>query len=220
MTIAEYVTQNYNHALLIYMQSGKVKGPLINTLQRGPSVYNIEKLADKLHSIGFEVPQAVVYSDPPQVEVPNEVNEPVETKPDIEPTPKMELNDEVTEGLMLRIKSLFKEQSFLHANKLDNDILPADEIKDACLRILQIDKEIQHLYAELKIYRETGQLPNQPSSIVDEKPLSQIDLHIRIQTLKKNISRDKNLPKRAKHVPKWEAELKQREIEYNAIINQ
>lgn len=225
MSLTEYVTKNYTEALLAFMQSGKMKGPLINTLQRGPSEYNISKLVDKLGGIGFIVPVPVVYSTSPILTALPAIEQAIAIKETHSAIFEPKEADIGTDAVVLssfkqQIKDLFKEQSFLNANKLDDHTIPEEEMKGYCLRILQIDIDIQRVYAEMAHYRKTGEVPGIPSPPAVEKPLSILELHIRISTLKKNIARDKKNPKRQEHLIKWETELKQRQLEYDAIRDQ
>lgn len=219
MKIEEYVTNNYHEALNAYMALGKTRGILINTLQRGPNQYNIGKLSYLLEQKGFVVPQEQL---------------PVMTKEEFQ---KAQLHDQfmrachsyeelagipeqsVLQELNDKKIALLKEASFLHANKLDDDSIPADEMKEYSLRILAIYKhELPALTAKTDYYKANGRMPEETKVQTAIDPTSEIDLYKRIQTLRKNISRDKNNPKRTQHVPKWEAELTTLTKQYDAIV--
>jgi hypothetical protein len=220
MTTEEYVTAHYNEALSEYMKIGKSRGILITTLQRGANQYNIGKLAYLLNQKGFTVPrpsdEVMTIEQFREAELHDQFMRTSHSYEELVGIP----DESIMKGLNDKKIGLLKEASFIHANKLDDDSIPADEMREYSLRILAIYKtELPAITAKIEYYQANGKLPEEKQVKTEIDPTSEIDLYKRIQTLRKNISRDKANPKRAQHVPKWEAELSTLTKQYDAIVN-
>ncbi len=222
MTIEEFVKKDY--ALAVAELAKIKKGPLVKSLQRGPSPYNTEKLVYELSKLNFnphdvhlqvtEIPAgSIVISENELLALKQMAHQSVS---ELEITvPKTEvveedaaIQDDVLKSFHQQRAAAWKEASFLQ-HELGNVELSTEDAYNKCCRVLTLTNVvIPELDAKEKYYKENGQLPveKKPSLSGDEYPtLTGIELYKRIETLKKNISRDKkNNPDK---LPKWESEL-------------
>lgn len=223
MTIEELVHSNYAQAVA---ELAKIKkSPLLKQLQKGPTSYNTEKLIYELTKLGFNadevtlelasIPEgSVVISEAELAALKEQVNQAVivQTESVNEETV---IEDEILKQLHQQRVAAWKEASFTHT-QLANQDLSNEEALVKCQRILELTNDvIPGIDAREKYYKEHGQLPaeKQADEGTNEYPaLSGVQLYKRLDTLRKNISRDKK--QRPEYVPKWEAELAVREKQW------
>ena len=207
MTNQEFVFHNYFSALEELTRINP-NLPVLPTLRLGPNKsYNPPKLAYLLDKEGYVYktpnPSAPVQTISAPLELEVIHNEKIENE---------ELSQELKE-IQNKRKDLFKTGSFLHANKLEDEKLTAQELRQTCFDILNIyDNLIPALDAEEKFIKENGgkkpekiELEPVVSKVIDST--DKLEVYKRIQTLKKNIGRDKvKYPDRA---AKYQNELDQ-----------
>lgn len=223
MTLKDYVVNDYEAALSQLMRLHMNKGALIKTLQRGPTKYNVDKLIHELQKRSFVPPEEKITTgglDGKKVFM--VVKENIEAiRTETEKRIEVVLSDDpVLKQLQSELVGLFKKASFIHATKLDDDSLSHEEIESACLEILDIYKnQIPAIDTKVAYYKEHGMLPEEkkvdPPVVVEDDALK---LYKRIETLKKNISRDKK--SRPEKVAEWENELKEKKAILDALQKQ
>jgi hypothetical protein len=232
MTIEEFVKNDY--ALAVAELAKIKKTPLLKTLQRGASNYNTDKLIYELTKAGFNPDEvetstqtipagSVIISEAELAALKEKVNQSINSTTPSEEAPKVgiigrllgktdtEPTDEVLKGLHQQRVAAWKEASFTHTQLADTNLTNEDALKK-CLHILHLTNEvIPGLDATEAYYIEHGKLP-EVVEVTDEEPsegsypeLIGINLYKRVETLKKNIGRDKS--QRPHKVPQWEAEL-------------
>ena len=233
MTIQEFVQSNYDQAVAELAKIKK--SPLLKQLQKGPSAYNTDKLVYELSKYDFNpdnvqvnatvIPAgSVIINEAELAALREQVHQSMQTAaqnaPQEEQKPgligrifgagKQEITDEVLKSLHSQRVAAWKEASFLHTHLADAN-LSVEEAREKCIRILDLTNEvIPGLDAKEEYYKANGKLPEE-ATIEDEPTegeyaeLSAMDLFKRIETLKKNIGRDKTA--RPHKVPQWEAEL-------------
>jgi hypothetical protein len=203
----ELIEENYQLALQI-LNKVAPNLPVFPTLNRGPKAWNIEKIEFLFEKYGID--SSYFLKEPaPQISIPT-----IEVKVEeiIENEPK-KLSEESLKQLAEisnKRKDLFKLGSFIHANKLDDDTLSADELKKITFEQLDIyDNQIPGLDAKEKFIIENDRLPDSPKQTTNNQTnvdiSNELEVYKRTQTLIKNIARDKvKYPARAE---KYKIEL-------------
>lgn len=233
MTIQEFVEHNYDQAVAELAKIKKT--PLLKQLQKGKSEYNVEKLVYELGKHNFNpdgievvvsvIPEGSVLINAAELAALKEqVHQSMETTAQTAPSEdqkpgligrifgngKQEITDEVLKQLHSERVAAWKTASFNHTYLASKELSDADALQ-ICLEILHLTNEvIPGIDAKEAYYNEHGKLPEEAT--IEEEPtegeyaeLSAMDLFKRVETLKKNIGRDKTA--RPHKVPQWEAEL-------------
>lgn len=201
----QLIENNYQKALQILNEKAP-NLPVFPTLNRGPKAWNIEKIEFLFEKYGID--SSYFLTEAP-------IQQPIIIENEVEPTvnePKKLSEESLKElaEISNKRKDLFKLGSFIHANKLDDDKLSADELKKLTFEQLDIyDNQIPGLDAREKFIIENNRLPDSPKQATNNQTnvdiSNELEVYKRTQTLIKNIARDKvKYPARAE---KYKAEL-------------